>query len=312
MNPPYPASALRAKQAVLRFAPSPNGPLHRGHALSAWLNQACAQKLGGRMLLRIEDIDPVRSRPDHIAAIEETLAWLGVNYEQPVRRQSQHMAVYRDAFERLKARGLVYPCFCTRGDLEKAVVAHGPDWRRDPDGSPLYPKECHGLSLGDAEARMAEGEVPQWRLDMAKAVALAGPLTWQSFDPSTFEVTIRKADPSRWGDVVLVRKDTPTSYHLSVVVDDALQGITQVVRGMDLEASTDIHVLLQALLGLPQPLYWHHGLITGHDGKKLAKSRGSDSLAMERENGLTRERLLHDFQSARIFNALADTEDREP
>jgi len=312
MNTTHPALALTAKQAVLRFAPSPNGPLHRGHALSAWLNQACARKLGGRLLLRIEDIDPARSRPEHIAAIEDTLEWLGVEYERPVRRQSQHMVVYREAFERLKARGLVYPCFCARGDIEKAVEAHGPDWPRDPDGSPLYPRLCHALSDDDINARLIGGEQVQWRLDMAKAVALVGPLNWQSFNPATFEVTSRKADPSRWGDVVLVRKDTPTSYHLSVVVDDAEQGVTHVVRGMDLEASTDIHVLLQAFLDLPQPLYWHHGLITGPDGKKLAKSRSSDSLAMERENGLTREHLLHDFQSAGIESGLTDAEDRQP
>ena len=301
-----------AKQAVLRFAPSPNGPLHRGHALSAWLNQACAQKLGGRLLLRIEDIDPVRSRPDHMAAIEETLAWLGVTYEMPVRRQSQHMAVYRGAFERLKERGLVYPCFCTRGDIEKVIEAHGPDWPRDPDGSPLYPRLCHALSVDEINARLSGGEQPQWRLDMPKALALAGPLNWQSFNPVRFEVTNRKADPSRWGDIVLVRKDTPTSYHLSVVVDDAEQGVTHIVRGMDLEASTDIHTLLQSLLGLPQPLYWHHGLIAGPDGKKLAKSRSSHSLAMERENGLTCARLRQDFHNAGIADGLTDAEYGQP
>jgi glutamyl-Q tRNA(Asp) synthetase len=312
MSTPHPASALTAKQAVLRFAPSPNGPLHRGHALSAWLNDALAHRIGGRLLLRIEDIDPARSRPDHIAAIEETLAWLGVDYEQPVRRQSQHMAVYREAFKKLKMRGLVYPCFCTRGEIEKAVEAHGPDWPRDPDGSPLYPRRCHALSADDINARLAGGEQPQWRLDVPKAAALAGLLNWQSFDPATFEITSRTADPSLWGDVVLVRKDTPTSYHLSVVVDDAEQGVTHVVRGMDLEAATDIHVLLQALLGLPQPLYWHHGLITGPDGKKLAKSRCSDSLALEREKGLTREHLLDDFQRAGIADGLTDAEHSQP
>ncbi len=283
-HPLNPDRSPLSTQAVVRFAPSPNGPLHRGHALSALLNAALAQKLGGRMLLRIEDIDPARSKPEHIAMIEETLAWLGIDYEKPVRHQSQHMDDYAKAFATLTAQGLVYPCFCTRGEINAEVQAKGPDWPQDPDGTPLYPGTC--------SHRTTKGEAPQWRIDMAKAVALTGPLQWRSFDPETGEVTYRSADPARWGDVVLRRKDTPTSYHLAVVVDDALQGVTHIVRGMDLEAATDIHCVLQSLLGLPQPLYWHHDLIMGPDGSKLSKSRGSESLAAEREAGLTLDGLV--------------------
>ncbi len=294
---------------MLRFAPSPNGPLHRGHALSVWLNAEMARKLNGRLLLRIEDIDPARSRAEHIEAIEEVLDWLGVSYEQPVRRQSNFMADYVQAFQTLKDRGLVYPCFCTRTAIDAAVQAKGPEWPNDPDGSPLYPQTCRSLTAVEAAGHLALGDKPQWRLDHTKAIAVTGPLRWTSFDPETFLTTAHQARPERWGDVVLVRKDTPTSYHLSVVVDDANQGVTHIVRGMDLEAATDIHTLLQALLGLPQPLYWHHPLIHGPDGKKLAKSKGSGSLALERDAGLTRSALLADFRNARI---LVDAEDGEP
>jgi len=306
-QPIYPSTENR--QAVLRFAPSPNGPLHRGHALSVWLNAEIARKLNGRLLLRIEDIDPARSRPEHIEAIEVALDWLDVRYEQPVRRQSQFMAEYVHAFETLKTRGLVYPCFCTRTEIDAAIQKKGTDWPSDPDGSPLYPQTCRALSDADIGARLTKGDQPQWRLDHAKAIAVTAPLTWTSFDPETLAATTHQAQPERWGDVVLVRKDTPTSYHLSVVVDDAIQGITHIVRGMDLEAATDIHTLLQALLGLPQPLYWHHRLINGPDGKKLAKSRASDSLAVEREAGLTRAALLEDFRRAGV---LMDAENSQP
>jgi len=308
MTPPLYASKDN-RQAVLRFAPSPNGPLHRGHALSVWLNAKMAQRLKARLLLRIEDIDPARSRPEHIEAIEEAFDWLGVTYERPVRRQSHFMAEYVQSFETLKARGLVYPCFCTRTEIEAAIREKGMDWPSDPDGSPLYPQTCRALSDAEIAARLAKGDKPQWRLDCAKAIVLTGPLTWTSFDPETLVTITHPARPERWGDVVLVRKDTPTSYHLSVVVDDAIQGITHIVRGMDLEAATDIHTLLQALLGLPQPLYWHHPLINGPDGKKLAKSKASDSLAVEREAGLTRSALLEDFRRAGV---LMDTENSQP
>ncbi len=279
---------------VFRFAPSPNGPLHRGHALSALLNAELAARHKGRFLLRIEDIDAERSRPEHIAAIDEALGWLGLAWEKPVRRQSQHFGDYERALETLKARGVLYPCFCTRGMIAADCAdaeARGETVRRDPDGAPLYAGRCRGLSSDAIATFLAQGETPQWRLDTARALAITGPLRWHSFDPVTGAMIVHVADPLRWGDPVVARKGLPTSYHLSVVVDDALQGITHVVRGTDLEASTDIHVLLQALLGLPQPLYWHHPLILDDEGKKLAKSKGSASLLSERDAGLDAQTL---------------------
>lgn len=288
MHLPFPDH--RAAPPVFRFAPSPNGPLHRGHALSALLNAELANRHGGRFLLRIEDIDPERSRPEHIAAIEDALDWLGLVWEQPVRRQSQHMYEYARALETLKAKGVVYPCFCTRGDMARIVTeaeAQGKIWPRDPDGAPLYSGACRTLAKDDATSRIAKGEPHQWRLDMQKALASMGPVQWRAFDPKTGAVETRNADPLRWGDVVIARKGLPTSYHLSVIVDDALQGVTHVVRGTDLEAATDIHAVLQKLLGLPHLLYWHHPLILDGEGRKLAKSKGSLSLQDERARGVT-------------------------
>lgn len=279
---------------VFRFAPSPNGPLHRGHALSALLNAELATRHHGRFLLRIEDIDAERSRPEHIAGIDEALGWLGLAWEQPVRRQSQHFEDYARALEALKAKGVLYPCFCTRGMIAAdyaAAEARGETVGRDPDDAPLYAGQCRGLSDAEVEKRLAQGDVPQWRLDTTKALALTGALQWRWFNPTTGEIGVHAADPLRWGDPVIARKRMPTSYHLSVVVDDALQGVTHVVRGTDLEASTDIHVLLQALLGLPQPLYWHHPLILDDDGKKLAKSKGAASLLAARDAGLDAQTL---------------------
>jgi glutamyl-Q tRNA(Asp) synthetase len=288
-------------QPVLRFAPSPNGPLHRGHALSALLNDGLAKRLGGTLLLRIEDIDPVRSRPIFCEAIEETMHWLGIAYPSPVRRQSGHMSDYARAFDWLESRGLVYPCFCTRADVEAALTSRTDSWPRDPDGAPLYPRTCFHKSKTEIARHFERGEKPQWRLDMAEAAGTSGPLSWKRFDPLDFSVVEVKADPAQWGDVVLKRKDTPTSYHLSVVVDDALQSITHVIRGLDLEAATDIHTLLQHLFDVPQPLYWHHSLVTEGDGRKLAKSRSSLSLADERKNGLTLSQLLRDFARAGLL-----------
>lgn len=274
---------------VFRFAPSPNGPLHRGHALSALLNAELAARHAGRFLLRIEDIDAERSRPEHIAGIDEALGWLGLAWEKPVRQQSQHMGDYARALEALKAKGVLYPCFCTRGMIAAdcaAAEARGETVWRDPDGAPLYAGRCRGLSSDEIAKRLAQGDVPQWRLNTARALAITGPLRWHSFEPLTGAIAVHAADPLRWGDPVIARKGLPTSYHLSVVVDDAFQGITHVVRGTDLEAATDIHVLLQALLGVVQPLYWHHPLILDDDGKKLAKSKGALSLLAERDAGL--------------------------
>jgi glutamyl-Q tRNA(Asp) synthetase len=278
-------------QPVLRFAPSPNGRLHLGHAYSALLNAEWAWRLGGRFLLRIEDIDVTRCRPELAAAIEEDLAWLGLAWEEPVRRQSEHFEDYRAAFAVLRERGLVYPCFCSRREIA-AAIAHeeaesGRRWPRDPDGAALYPGTCKGRRAQDAAARIARGEPHAWRLDMAAALRVApGPHRFLAVDTSGDEASIT-ASPRRWGDAVIVRKEIPTSYHLSVVVDDALQGVTHVVRGKDLEAATDLHVLLQALLGLPTPRYHHHPLLRDQGGDKLSKSLGSESLADLRARGVT-------------------------
>lgn len=274
--------------AHLRFAPSPNGRLHLGHAYSALLNAVIAERLGGRLSLRIEDIDPVRSRPELVAAIADDLAWLGIAFTGPVRRQSGHMADYAAVRDRLAARGLAYPCFCSRGQIRAAVAADPPC---DPDGVPHYPGTCRSLRPAEARARIARGEPHTWRLDMARALAeVPAALAYTAFDPEGGERAV-PADPARWGDAAIARRDVPTSYHLAVVHDDAGQGITHVVRGRDLEAATDLHLLLQRLLGLPSPRYHHHALILDPAGDKLAKSRGSTSLADLRAAGATLEDL---------------------
>lgn len=276
---------------VFRFAPSPNGLLHLGHAYSALLNDDFARRFGGRFLLRIEDIDVTRCRPEFETAIYDDLAWLGLTWEKPVRRQSEHFDDYRAAFARLKERGVVYPCFCSRREIVEAVACReaesGRSWTRDPDGALLYPGICKALPAGEAEKRIAGGRPHTWRIDSAAARRIAaGPHSYRRFDHDRREETV-EADPWRWGDAVIVRKEVPTSYHLSVVVDDALQGVTHVVRGQDLEAATDLHVLLQALLGLPTPLYHHHGLVLDRTGDKLAKSRQSEPLSELRARGVT-------------------------
>ncbi|MCX7323121.1 MAG: tRNA glutamyl-Q(34) synthetase GluQRS [Hyphomicrobiales bacterium] len=259
---------------VLRFAPSPNGRLHLGHAYSVLQNEAEARRLGGRLLLRIEDIDPTRCRPEFEAAILSDLRWLGVAFEPEVRRQSEHMDDYRAALLRLDAMGLLYPCSCSRSAI-KAAAADPP--LRNPDGALVYPGTCR-LNAPGADALAT-------RLDMAKALERCGQaLRYRRFWPDG-RVEEVAARPERWGDVVLARKETPTSYHLSVVVDDALQGVSHVVRGQDLEGQTDIHVLLQALLWLPTPLYQFHALIRDDRDEKLAKSRGSPALADLRAAG---------------------------
>jgi glutamyl-Q tRNA(Asp) synthetase len=276
---------------VFRFAPSPNGRLHLGHAYSALLNADFARRFGGRFILRIEDIDITRCRPEFEAAIDEDLSWLGLAWERPVRRQSEHFEDYHAAFLKLKGRGVVYPCFCSRKEITEAISCHeaesGDAWTRDPDGAPLYPGTCRSRSAQEVERRLAAGEPHAWRLDMAALrELLPGPHSYRRFDHDGRE-EVAAAHPWRWGDAVIVRKETPTSYHLSVVVDDALQGITHVVRGQDLEAATDLHVLLQVLLERPTPLYHHHGLVLDHGGDKLAKSRRSETLAELRAAGVT-------------------------
>jgi glutamyl-Q tRNA(Asp) synthetase len=265
---------------VFRFAPSPNGFLHLGHARSALLNANLARQCGGRFLLRIEDIDTGRARPEFVAAIYEDLAWLGLEWETPARRQSEHFDDYARALEKLDAMGLLYACDCKRSDIA-AVAATNPDWPRDPDGAPLYPGTCRDKPRRPARAVLAQGGVAL-RLDMQKAAALAGDdLWWREADAGAIA-----ALPARWGDVVLARKDTPASYHIAVVVDDALQGVTDVVRGRDLFHATSLHRLLQRLLDLPEPLYRHHALVLDEAGEKLAKSRASTTLRTLRAQGV--------------------------
>jgi glutamyl-Q tRNA(Asp) synthetase len=275
---------------VFRFAPSPNGYLHLGHAYSAFLNFDLARESGGRLLLRIEDIDGTRCRPEFEAAIYQDLGWLGIRWEAPVRRQSEHLSDYRNALEKLSAMGLVYPSFESRAEIARLVAereAHAP-WPRDPDGAPLYPGAAKLLSA-DARGRLFESGVPYaLRLDMAAASARAGDLTWiEHGDGPEGETGKVAARPEAWGDVILARKETPTSYHLSVVIDDALQGVTEVVRGRDLLWSTSVHRLLQALLGLPQPAYRHHRLVPDGEGRKLSKSTAATGLRELRARGAT-------------------------
>jgi glutamyl-Q tRNA(Asp) synthetase len=276
---------------VFRFAPSPNGYLHLGHACSALLNFDAARQSGGRFLLRIEDIDSARCRPEFEAAIYQDLAWLGVTWETPVRRQSEHLDAYREALEKLSAQGLIYPSFESRAEIIGLVAqreAEAP-WPRDPDGAPLYPGAAKSLAP-EQRARLLQSGAPYaLRLDMAAACARAGDLEWSELgegrpDGETGMVVAR---PQAWGDVVLGRKETPTSYHLSVVIDDALQGVTEVVRGNDLFWSTGVHRLLQHLLGLRVPVWRHHRLILDTEGRKLSKSTEATGLRELRAGGAT-------------------------
>ncbi len=266
-----------AQPAVTRFAPSPTGLLHLGHAYSALFAEALAGE-HGRFLLRIEDIDPGRCRPEFEAAIYEDLEWLGLRWEPAVRRQSEHMDDYARALSALDDLGLVYPCFCTRAEIGAEIARSGAA-PHGPDG-PVYPGICRRLATEEASERVAAGEGHALRLDMARAVAAAGPLDWHDRDHGRLE-----ARPEVFGDVVLARKDTPTSYHLAVTVDDRIQGITLVTRGEDLFEATHVHRLLQALLGLETPEYRHHRLLTDDAGQRLAKRHDSLSIRSLRERG---------------------------
>lgn len=269
-------------QPVFRFAPSPNGYLHLGHAYSALFAAHWAERLGGRFLLRIEDIDQGRSKPEFTEAIFEDLEWLGLRWEEPVLRQSERFSLYEEAADRLYRRGLLYPCFCSRTEI--AAEATG----TDPEGAPLYSGRCLHLSDEEVDARVERGDPVQYRLYSELARAIGGVLTYTVAMPTPADrPQIRYARPERWGDVVIQRKDTPTSYHLSVVADDAEQGVTHVTRGRDMEAATDIHVLLQFLLGLPSAIYTFHRLLLDDGGRKLAKSRGSKSIRDLRTEGWT-------------------------
>ena len=274
---------------VFRFAPSPNGRLHLGHALSALTGFESALRMGGRFLLRIEDIDSSRTRDELIQAIFDDLSWLGVMWEEPVLRQSTNVAVYQGQAERLARMGLLYPCFASRSEISAALpTGH----RSDPDGAPIYSGLYRDYPRELSAARVARSEPHAMRLDMSKAITMARditsgePITVRSFDEEGI-FSDNAADPARWGDAVIVRKDAPASYHLACVVDDARQGVTHVTRGADLLAATDLHRLLQLLLGLPQPNYHHHRLITEASGRKLSKSAGDISIAALRESGAT-------------------------
>ena len=273
---------------IFRFAPSPNGHLHLGHAFSALVSHDMAKKAGARFLLRVEDIDVVRCRPEFETQMLDDLAWLGLEWEAPVRRQSEHFETYRRALEKLEAMGLLYPCFATR----KEIAAQAVPGERDPDGAPLYPGLHKNLSDEDIARRKDAGEPFALRLDMEKALARAqeiapDPFTFRETNRDMTDTEVIATAPPRWGDAVIARKDVPTSYHLSVVVDDALQGVTHVTRGRDLFAATDIHRLLQVLLGLPEPVYHHHTLLMAADGRKLSKSHGDRSLKSLRDDGAT-------------------------
>jgi glutamyl-Q tRNA(Asp) synthetase len=261
--------------SVFRFAPSPNGFLHLGHAYSALLNAGLARAAGGRLLLRIEDIDETRCRPEYEQAIYDDLRWLGLTWEEPVRRQSEHYDDYRAALAKLDALGLTYPSFESRAEIARTATGH------DPDGAPLYSGAGKSLTSAERKRRIDAGEPYALRLDMNAALARTGALQWNE------DGRPAAASPELWGDVVLARKETPTSYHLSVVVDDAAQGVTGIVRGQDLAHATSVHRLLQALLGLPAPCYRHHPLILDDQGRKLSKSTQATGLRELRALGKT-------------------------
>jgi glutamyl-Q tRNA(Asp) synthetase len=289
---------------VFRFAPSPNGYLHLGHAFSALINHKMAVSTGGSLLLRMEDIDVERCRPEFEQAIYEDLAWLGLSWEERVRRQSEHFDAYAEALASLEQRGLVYPCFCSRTDVMSAV-AERPDWPRDPDGSPLYPGTCRHLSPMERRAQLAAGQPAALRLDMAAALAQARQkIAWREYGGSAERRDMNR-DPSLWGDAVLSRKDIPASYHIAVVVDDAFQGVTEVVRGEDLFMATSLHRLLQILLDLPAPAYHHHELLRDSAGRKLSKSLRAKSLRALRREGLTAADLKEQLGIARRVFAFA-------
>ncbi|MDZ3831794.1 MAG: tRNA glutamyl-Q(34) synthetase GluQRS [Sphingopyxis sp.] len=276
---------------LTRFAPSPTGELHLGHAYSAVLAHDAARKAGGIFRLRIDDIDGSRSREDHLLAALADLAWLGVDWDGDPLRQSDRLGDYAAALADLERRGLVYPCFCTRADIAASLAApHGPP---GPVGT-VYPGTCRHMGAAARERRLAD-DPHCWRLDMGRAAALAGDLDWEEADEGR-----RPADPAVHGDVVLARKDAPASYHLASTIDDAAMGVTLVVRGADLIASTDIHRLLQALFGLPTPTYRHHALVCGADGKRLAKRDGAAALAGLRAAGADGRVLAADLLDGRL------------
>lgn len=273
---------------LTRFAPSPTGELHLGHAYSAVLAYNAARDAGGKFLIRIDDIDGSRSREEYVDASLADLAWLGIDWDGDPVRQSARLGAYAAALGNLRARGLVYPCFCTRADIAASLSApHGPS-------GAIYPGTCRGLSETERTRRLAD-EPHCWRLDTARALAESGDLQWEEAGQG-----LRSADPLAHGDIVLARKDAPASYHLASTLDDADMGVTHVIRGADLIASTDVHRLLQALLDLPPPCYRHHALVCGPDGKRLAKRDAAASLASLRAAGIDGRTLAADLAAGRL------------
>lgn len=280
----------------VRFAPSPNGYLHLGHAYSALLNWKYAQDFNAEFLLRIEDIDVMRARPEFVEAIFDDLKWLGLDWPEPVLFQSTRFDTYQSALQSLIERDLVYPAFLSRKEINNFVTSYeknGASWPKDPDGSPHYPGKCKELSSQGRQSRISNGDAHNWRMDMAAVINQIGSdVTWTEFDATHSSKEIN-ATPQVWGDVVLARRDIPTSYHLSVVLDDAEQGVDFVIRGKDLYHSTSIHRVLQVLLDLPEPNYRHHELVMADEIKKLSKSDDAQSLKDLREKrGLMRQNVF--------------------
>jgi len=289
---------------VFRFAPSPTGFLHLGHAFSALYAFNAAQAATGRFLLRIEDIDHTRCRPEFVAQIFDDLSWLGLKWEEPVRQQSHHMSEYALALEKLEKLGVTYRCLASRSEIRTEVeCTTGLDTAlRDPDGALIYPGMYRHMDAAKFNRLMVPGKAVSIRLDMARAISLAGKtLTFQEKGVGPQGESGRiVCHPEAWGDVIIARRDTPTSYHLSVVVDDALQGISEVTRGQDVFHATSIHRLLQSLLELPEPVYNHHRLVRDRNGRRLSKSAADKSLKALREQGLCRGELLHLVKKAGI------------
>ncbi len=276
---------------ILRFAPSPNGFLHLGHAYSALFSCHWARKMGADFLLRIEDIDILRSKPQYIEAIKQDLAWLGIKWLEPIMLQSTRFDIYKEATKKLNALSVLYPCFCTRSEIANNAE------QKDPDGAPLYNKTCKNLNKDKITKKMAQNIPYILRLDMDKAIAITNELKINIAmpNPSSKPKTII-AKPRKWGDVVIVRKDIPTSYHLSVIIDDDAQNITHVTRGKDLEEATHVHRVLQSLLGLDNPIYTYHTLIKDDTNMKLAKSNSSTSLRDLRESGISAQEIISQFK----------------
>lgn len=289
---------------VFRFAPSPNGELHLGHAFSALLNLKQAREAKGKCLLRIEDIDTVRCTPELEKQMLEDLEWIGFEWDEPPRRQSEHFDEYRETVDQLLATEIAYPSLLSRTEIRKTVAAlrqSGEPWPDDPDGAPVYPGKERTLSNAQKTKILASSQSFNIRLDVSKALLRSGArLSW--LETGTGKQQAIAANPARWGDVVLARKDVPASYHLCCVMDDARQGITHVTRGKDLYEATAVHVLLQSILGLPSPVYHHHALISGTDGRKLSKSEKSKSIRQLRLDGATsghlRAMLLPEFSGS--------------